>query len=408
MLPRLQSFNKPKTRFSFRGFTNQSKVLIVSGVTGIRKSKLTCKLCAAIGGELISADSVKVYRGFNLGSNKMALVNYAKELNVPLHMVDIIDAEEQISMGSWASKARELTKDIISRGKVPVIVGGTAYYINGFVSGIPDTPKRNLEIQKEIEQELQQDEGWDQSLKRLETIDPEYAKQLNSRDYLRLIRALEIYRVTGKRVSDCKPSQPLPYDVRVFCVAPTNRVELYRMLDYRCELMIDQGLIPEVVQIILKRNLDPKNPPRSFHAIGYGETLEFIFGECTEKNFGNYLLKFQANSRQFARYQLAWWRNSKIPTHIQWLGDIKNAYDDILDLFNLNKQDFLDTIKSDRWTTENKKQVAYEANYHETRVYIPKQQIFVPEELTINPKIEEQLKEANKAKLLFKLFQANL
>jgi len=298
---------------STRNFSThtQPRVVVLVGPTGIGKSKIAVNLAASINGELISADSVKVYKGLDIGSNKPSIVNYSSTKNIPLHLIDILEPGEYFSKGDYSKLSRSTAADIIKRGKVPIIFGGCGFYINGFLTGGGDAPKRDPKISENIKKTLQADGNWEKSLSRLMEVDPSAASNIPRNQYIRLIRALEVYKVTGKPFSSFGVTDPLPYDIRSFFLNCNSRKDAYRKIDFRCEMMIKEGLLDEVFHLLQNKMM--KSP--LINAIGYKHSIDFILKNNHDLlEFSNFLKTFQADSRDYARRQMSWFANqSTVP-----------------------------------------------------------------------------------------------
>lgn len=245
----------PRNRYNrFKAFCSMTKpkVLIIGGPTGVGKTRISIQLAKLLDGEIISADSVQVYRKLDVGSNKPSV---EERSGIVHHLIDIVEPTYEFSAGEFFRRAREATADILSRGKVPIVVGGTSMYVRWYIYGLPATPPSTESVADQVSAKLEEMNGsWDLAIELLAQLDPVRASQLCRNDWYRLRRALEIYYAAGKPLSElplqggapnpkklsrAMPLRELDYDFRCFfLVAP--RMELNRFIDWRCERMIAQ------------------------------------------------------------------------------------------------------------------------------------------------------------------------
>lgn len=298
-----------------------NRVIFLSGPTGVGKSVLAIKLAALLKGEVISCDSVQIYRHLNIGSNKTT-----ETQGIPHHLIDCVDWWEDFSAASFYAKCTEIVKQILQRGKIPILVGGTGMYMNWVLDGRPSSPPTSTETLAKVKCWIEQDASWDASLERLQKLDPEYAASLNRNDFYRLARALTVNLDSGKPLAEFKPQAKKNGEDFVhhlgwnpLCLyLTTDRKYLYRLVDWRCELMIQSGLLGEIAA--LKRQ-GFCSKYISAKSIGYNEGLEFLEAVqesedliCKDKFmrlFAGFLEKFQAESRKYARRQDSWFAKDK-------------------------------------------------------------------------------------------------
>jgi tRNA dimethylallyltransferase len=327
---------------------NKNKVIVISGPTGAGKSRLALEVARKLGGEIVSADSVQVYRGLDVGSAKPS----AEEMSVvPHHLIDIVHPSEDYSAGTFFEDARRATQDVLDRGRVPVVAGGTGLYLRWFMYGKPDVPRSSVEIASSVRSELaglRESGRWEDAVELvLEAGDPK-ARDLDTNNWVRLSRRLEIIRSSGSPPSaftlpyssfhgqhdtkltdspmDCQVKE-LDYDfLCIFLACP--RVELYRSIDLRCEQMLAGGLLSEaswLLDIGLQPNMNSASREMGYsasRAIGYRQTMEYLLhcrqngGSSSPQEFLEFLTKFQQTSRNFSKRQMTWFRNEKI---YQWV-----------------------------------------------------------------------------------------
>jgi tRNA dimethylallyltransferase len=293
-------------------FLKQSRrplVVVVGGPTGVGKSELALRLAACINGELISCDSVQVFRGLDIGSNKTAPDTANRE-----HLLDVVSWREEFTAADFYEQCVELIKQIHQRNRVPVVVGGTGFYMDWLLRGRPKAPPTDPEILAQIEAELATDNGcWQQSIARLRATDPEYAKVLLPNDYYRLKRALSVHRATGQPLSSFKRDGALgrgSFDFRCFFLT-ADREAVCRQIDARCETMLIRGLLNEAVQL---HQQGLRRDCQAGRSIGYAQALELIdklkgidaSPQQTEQLLLEFLSGFKAISRQYSRKQESW------------------------------------------------------------------------------------------------------
>ncbi|KAK4523127.1 hypothetical protein GAYE_PCTG36G1018 [Galdieria yellowstonensis] len=302
---------------------SKPKVIVIGGPTGVGKTRISIQLAKLLDGEIISADSVQVYRKLDVGSNKPSV---EERDGVVHHLIDIVEPSYEFSAGEFFQRARKATDSILDRGKVPIVVGGTSMYVRWYIYGLPATKPCTDSVADRVSRQLEELDGnWDLAIKVLEQIDPVRATKICRNDWYRLRRALEIYYSTGKPLSEL-PLQggapkniplditfgDLDYDFRCFfLVAP--RKELNRLIDRRCERMIaEDGLLKEVFELLYNGELSKDSS--AGRAIGYRQTIEYLSIQetITVDHFMNYLRDFQNASRQYARRQLQWYRGESL------------------------------------------------------------------------------------------------
>ncbi|GAV64047.1 IPPT domain-containing protein [Cephalotus follicularis] len=332
--------------------TKEEKVIVISGPTGAGKSRLALELAKRLNGEIISADSVQVYRGLDIGSAKPSL---SERNEVPHHLIDILHPSEEYSVGQFFEDARQATRDILNSGRVPIVTGGTGLYLRWFIYGKPDVPKASQEIASEVHSELadlERDEDWDAAVQLVVKAGDPRAVSLATNDWYRLRRSLEIIKASGSPPSafqipynsfreQCSPSltdncpcinsstevveqvKQKDLDYEFFCFFLSSpRVDLYRLIDLRCEDMLSgsDGILSEA-KSLLDTGLLPNSNPAT-RAIGYRQAMEYLLrcrqqeGRSSAGEFFSFLSEFQKASRNFAKRQLTWFRNEHI---YQWL-----------------------------------------------------------------------------------------
>lgn len=278
------------------------RVLVIAGPTAVGKSNLAMQVCAELHGEIISADSVQLYRGLDIGSNKP---DAAARSAVPHHVIDVGEADDPWTAGRWSRAAMTAIDDCGARGVAPVVVGGTMMYVKWLTRGAPDAPPASAETAKRAADMLPDD--WDQALRLLASFNPERAEKLSKNDWYRLSRALEIELSTeGRRARDLFLADAR-YDARCVFIAPDDRMKLFRRIDERCDQMLEDGLVAEVAGLAARGKLPPTST--AARAIGYRQTLEFLESrQRDDASYFDFCAKFATATRNYATEQLKWYR----------------------------------------------------------------------------------------------------
>jgi tRNA dimethylallyltransferase len=272
----------------------------LTGATAVGKTGVGIALAQRIGAEIISLDSMAIYRGMDIGTAKPSA---AERAAVPHHLLDIVDPAEEFSVAQYVDAAAATVADIRARGKEVLFVGGTPLYLKSLLRGLFEGPPADWQLRREIEEELAH-VGQQALYDRLEQVDPVAASHIHPHDTRRLIRALEVYRATGEPISH----QQLQFEegrpaeaCRVF-VLRRPRAELHQRIEGRVEAMIDAGLVDEVRRL----TSDGRQLSRTARqAVGYREVLAFLAGECDREEM---IARMKARTRRFAKRQGTWFR----------------------------------------------------------------------------------------------------
>ena len=227
---------------------NSNKAIIIRGPTASGKTDLSLRLAEKLPIEIISVDSVMVYKGLNIGSakpNKEILDQY------PHHLIDICDPGDKYSAGKFVEDAQQRIRDIQAHNRIPVLVGGTMMYYKVLQDGLNELPKANDEIRNQIEQEAK-DQGWPEMHRKLKGIDPEAAAKIKPNDRQRIQRAIEVYMISGTTISKLKKkdSGNHEFEFLAFSLMPTDREVLYQDINLRFDSMIEVGLLDEVISLL--------------------------------------------------------------------------------------------------------------------------------------------------------------
>lgn len=275
-----------------------SKLILVVGATASGKSQIGVNLAKKYNGEIISCDSMQVYRDMNIGTAKIT----SEEMqSIPHYMIDIVNADAQFSVGEYASMADEAINDIISRGKVPIIVGGTGLYVDGILYPMTFGGDKNIEIRAELESQFAL-YGKEYMHSMLAEIDPIDAQKIHPNNVKRVLRALEIYKTTGTCKSNLQEkNKDLKYKVCMIAL-DVDRNVLYQRIDTRVDKMFEIGLLNEVKQL-LSNGVGFEN--QSMQAIGYKEFKNYFNATKTLEETVEII---KQNSRNYAKRQLTWFK----------------------------------------------------------------------------------------------------
>ena len=280
------------------------KVIVIAGPTASGKTSLSIELAKKLNGEIISADSMQIYKDMDIGTAK---VTKEEMQGIKHYLVDFVSPEERYSVSNFKKDAEEKIEEIISKGKIPIIAGGTGLYIDSLIYSInyPD-----MEFDEEYRNELMKIASTQEGLEKLyleaQKIDSKAMEIISPNDKKRIIRVLEIYKQTGKNKTqqeiESRKEEP-KYDYKVFALN-WEREKLYERINKRVDLMIEAGLINEVKQIKEKY----KKYPTAMQALGYKEVIQYFNNELTYEEMVD---KIKIETRRYAKRQLTWFRKNK-------------------------------------------------------------------------------------------------
>ena len=298
------------------------KVVVIVGPTASGKTAVSIELAKKINGEIISADSMQIYKYMDIGTAKPTLDEMQ---GIKHYMLDVVMPDETFNVAKYKSMAESAIEEILKKGKVPIIVGGTGLYVNTLVDGIEfadvpgDEEYRNELIEKGYR------EGAMSIYKELEKVDSESAKKIDPNNIRRVARALEIYKVTGKTKTqlDIESRKEVKYDYRLFGME-WDRETLYNRIDLRVDKMIEAGLIDEVRNVTEKFKISNT----AVQGLGYKEVIEYINGHITKEEM---IEKIKGETRKYAKRQLTWFRKNKQTIWLNGLDDIQNNLKIILE-----------------------------------------------------------------------------
>ena len=262
------------------------KIAVIAGPTASGKTALGVEMAKAFDGEVISADSMQIYKGMDIATAKPT----AEEMQgIPHHLIDFLDRSQSFSVADYVELANEKIREVSGRGHLPIIVGGTGLYISSLVDNVkfPDI-KTSPEIRKRIEKEIEES-GAEAVFAKLEKCDPETAAELHPNNLVRVIRALEVFELTGRKLSEFKAESRLeesPYESVIIGLNFSDRQKLYDRINKRADIMIENGLIAES-----KKVFESGEMKTAANAIGYKELIPYFRGEASLDEFLNIVKK---------------------------------------------------------------------------------------------------------------------
>lgn len=294
------------------------KVIVICGPTASGKTGLSIELAKRIKGEIISSDSMQIYQEMNIGTAKPTL---EERQGIKHYLLDFVSPEERYSVADYKRDAKKAIKEIIKKGKTPIVVGGTGLYIDSLIYEI-EYP--NIEFDEDYRKKLEQRaqiEGLQVLYEEAQKIDPLAIQKISSKDEKRILRVLEIYHATGRTKTEQEREsrkKPIQYDYQVYALK-WDREILYERINKRVDLMLEQGLIEEV-KGILKNH---KQFPTAMQGLGYKEVVEFLEGDITKQEM---IEKIKMETRRYAKRQMTWFRKNK---QTIWLNGQAKVQDNI-------------------------------------------------------------------------------
>jgi len=310
----------------------RKKILVIAGPTATGKTELSIRIASGIGGEIISCDSMQVYKCADVGSAKPTSCELK---SVPHHLIDIRRIDEPFNVADFYEESTSALQDIFLRNKIPITCGGAGFYIHTFLYGPPKGPPADKEIRAKLEGDLEKF-GVERLYQKLCELDLDYARSITVQDKHKIVRALEIILITGKRVSEIpKPSEEdlsQEYDFRCWFIYYPKAI-LYPRIEKRCDMMIENGLVDEVASLCegLKANSAASN------AIGYRQAIKYLDSPREKKDWEHFIATFKQASRNYAKRQFTWFRREPL---FRWLDlslcSIENAAEVIIRDFEHN------------------------------------------------------------------------
>lgn len=289
---------------------DKPNALLLMGPTAAGKTALSVAMAQALNAEIISVDSALVYKGMDIGTAKPTL---AERGGIPHHLIDILEPSESFSTGQFRSQALALMADITSRGKLPLLVGGTMLYFNALTQGLAKLPQANAHIRKRLDKELLE-LGKEALHARLAQVDPVSAARIHVNDPQRIQRALEVYEISGQSLTSLFQSAQQteqPFDFIKLIIAPQQRQTLHAKIAERFKQMLAQGFLDEVKALKARGDLDENMP--SIRCVGYRQAWSYLNGEC---DFDSMQEKAIIATRQLAKRQFTWLRKEENALHL--------------------------------------------------------------------------------------------
>ena len=284
-----------------------NSIICIAGPTASGKTALAVELAKEFNGEVVSCDSMYVYKGMNIGTAKPSL---AEQQGIVHHMIDVAEPDEDFSVSRYCAMASPIVDDIVARGKTAIIAGGTGLYMDSLIKGNDFAPFPSTGVRERLEQQADT-EGMEAMVAWLRSVDPEAAERIHDRK--RILRALEVYLETGQTITEHnRRTQAIPpkYSPLWLGLDFADRAELYRRIDLRVDIMLRQGLVDEIRQL-LKSGIPEK--ATAMQAIGYKEFVAALKGQTTIAEAAEEVKK---SSRHYAKRQLTWFRRNKA---MHWL-----------------------------------------------------------------------------------------
>jgi tRNA dimethylallyltransferase len=284
------------------------RLVVILGPTGVGKSAAGVYLARRFGGEIINCDSMQVYRGFDIGTDKPTP---EMRKQVPHHLLDIVEAADQFTAADFVRQALAALRLIEGRGRLPFIVGGTGLYLKALLDGLFPGPGRNPELRRKLEQEATE-KGLSSLRRKLEEVDPAYARIIGENDKVRIIRALEVFYLTRKPISEhFEATRSEVADFHLLRIGlQLERKELYRRIEDRVDRMLRDGIIAEV-RSLLAAGIERSAPP--FRALGYRHVLAHLAGMISLDEAARLT---KQDTRQYAKRQISWFKKM---AGVNWL-----------------------------------------------------------------------------------------
>ena len=302
------------------------KVIVICGPTASGKTALSIELAKKINGEIVSCDSMQIYKDMDIGTAKPTIEEMQ---GIKHYMLDFVSPDERYSVADYKKQAKQAIREIIEKGKVPIVVGGTGLYVDSLIYEIE---YQDIEFDEKYRKQLEErskKEGLEVLYNEAKKIDPEAITKISPNDKKRILRILEIYNATGKNKTEQEKESrknEVEFDYKVYAIS-WDREKLYDRINQRVDIMIDQGLIEEVQKIYSKYN----KFPTAMQGLGYKEVLEYLEGKCNKQEM---IDKIKQETRRYAKRQLTWFRKNKQTTWLNGEDKVANNIHIILEEMN--------------------------------------------------------------------------
>ena len=309
----------------------KQKVIVICGPTASGKTALAIELAKKINGEIISCDSMQIYKEMDIGTAKPT----PEEMQEIQHyLIGFVEPNKRYSVADYKKDAKNAIKQVLLKEKIPIIVGGTGLYLDSLIYEID---YQEIEFDSKYREELEkicEEKGIEVLYEKAKKIDPQAVEKISKNDRKRIMRILEIYKATGKTKTmqerDSRKKE-VEYDYHVYALS-WNRKTLYDRINKRVDIMIEQGLIEEVKRILLKY----KDFPTSMQGLGYKEVITYLKGECTKEEA---IEKIKMETRRYAKRQLTWFRKNKQTVWLEAERGIQNNIEIILEGINIETRE---------------------------------------------------------------------
>ena len=309
---------------------NKPKVIVIVGPTASGKTALSIELAKKINGEIVSCDSMQIYKDMNIGSAKPTIDEMQ---GIKHYLIDIVEPTERFSVAEYKKRAEQAIEEILKKGKTPIVIGGTGLYANSLIYGIEyNEIEFDEKFRNDLMKKAETEEGLQLLYQEAKKIDPIAVEKISNNDKKRIIRILEIFHSTGKTKTQQEIESrmnSIKYDYKVFAIN-IERPILYERINKRVDIMIEQGLIKEVQDIIAKY----KDFPTAMQAIGYKEIVEYLNGKITKEEA---IEKIKQESRRYAKRQITWFKRIENLIWLNGLDTIQNNIDIILEEIDWEK-----------------------------------------------------------------------
>lgn len=282
---------------------SKPKIIVICGPTASGKTALSIELAKKINGEIISSDSMQIYKDMDIGTAKPS----KEEMQgIQHYLLDFVEPDQRYSVAEFKKDAEAAIEQILAKGKTPIIVGGTGLYVDSLIYGIE---YQDIQLDEKYRQELEErvaTEGLDKLYEEAKKIDPQAIEKISQNDKKRILRILEIYKATGKNKTEQEiesRKKGVKYDYKVFAIN-WDREILYERINKRVDIMIEQGLIQEVEQLLKKYT----QFPTAMQGLGYKEVVEYLQGQTTKEEM---IEKIKMETRRYAKRQITWFKKNK-------------------------------------------------------------------------------------------------
>ena len=305
---------------------SKPKVIVICGPTASGKTALSIELAKKINGEIVSCDSMQIYKDMNIGTAKP---DEEEKQGIKHYLMDFVSPDQRYSVADFKNDAINAIKEILHKGKVPIVVGGTGLYVDSLIYGIEYSEiKVDEEYRKQLEERIEK-EGLEKLYEEAKKIDPIAIEKISSNDKKRIMRILEIYKATGKTKTEQEiesRKKELEYDYKVFAIN-MDREKLYERINKRVDIMIEKGLVQEVENLLKKY----KTFPTAMQGLGYKEVVKYLDNEYSKEEMIDII---KQESRRYAKRQLTWFRKNKQTVWLDGLDSMQNNINIILEVIN--------------------------------------------------------------------------